>query len=172
VLLDDRNLTVEYTTTVLGLPRQAQIDFNGTGYGADVSWFGSEWNAGVRYLDYDYGHSVDRVRAAIESASTQRFPRVGSLLESIVTRAAGAPDRQLLATLGRSFGHSSLQADWTLQRDALTHDKVKSLSITWGNQVTARLWLDATAGYSDAEQGDPMAFGGLALTLRNKAEQQ
>jgi hypothetical protein len=165
-LLDDRNMTVQYTTTVLGVTRPAHIDFKGTGFGADVSWFGSEWTVGARYLDYDYGHSVARVRAAMESADTERFPLVNSLLDSIVTRAAGAPDRQFVATLGRRFAHTSLQGDWVMQRDALTHDKVKSLSATWGYQISTRLWLDTTAGFSDVAGGESLKFGGLALTLR------
>jgi hypothetical protein len=165
-LLDSRDLRVEYTTSVLGVVRPAQIEFKGTGLGADISWFGTEWNLGVRYLEYDYGRSVSRVRAAINAASTERFPRVDSLLDSIVTRAVGAPDRQFMATLGRSFARSSLQGDWVMQRDALTHDEVKSLSATWGYRISARLWLDATAGFSDTAGGDSMTFGGLALTLR------
>lgn len=166
VLLDDRNVTVQYTTTVLGETRSASIDFNGTGYGADISFYGADWILGARYLDYDYGRSVTRVRAAIESTSTERFPRVDSLLGSIVTRASGAPDRQFLATVGRSFGNSSLQVDWTLQRDALTHEKVKSVSGTWGYGISASLWLDTTAGVSDVAGGDSLVFGGLALTWR------
>lgn len=169
LLLDDRNMTVEYTTAVLGVSRQAQIDFKGTGYGADVSWFGTDWNVGARFLDYDYGRSTDRVRAAIENANTQRFPVLGLLLESIVTRAAAAPDRQVAFTIGRRFSSSSLQGDWVLQRDALTHDKVRSFSATWGHKLGAGLWIDATAGYSDADNADSMAFGGLALTWQSQA---
>jgi hypothetical protein len=165
-LFDDRNMTVEYTTTVLGVTRPAHIDFKGTGFGADISWFGAEWSLGARYLDYSYGHSVERVRAAMESASTERFPSVDSLLDSIVTRAAGAPDRQFAATLGRRFEQSSLQGDWVVQRDALTHDKVKNLSATWGYQISTRLWLDTTAGFSDVSGDESLLFGGLAMTLR------
>jgi hypothetical protein len=168
-LLDNRDMTVQYTTTVLGVTRPAHIDFKGTGFGADISWFGAEWNLGARYLDYDYGRSVARVRAAMESASTQRFPLVNSLLDSIVTRAAGAPDRQFAATLGRRFAQSSLQGDWVLQRDALTHDRVKSLSATWGYQISTRLWLDTTAGFSDVAGDESLLFGGLAMTLRQAA---
>jgi hypothetical protein len=165
-LLDDRNMTVEYTTSVLGVTRPAHIDFKGTGFGADISWFGTAWNLGARYLDYNYGHSVARVRAAMESANTERFPLVNSLLDSIVTRAAGAPDRQFAATLRRQFAQSSLQGDWVMQRDALTQDNVKSLSATWGYQISNRLWLDTTAGFSDVAGDELLTFGGLALTLR------
>jgi hypothetical protein len=168
-LVDDRNLTVDYAVTVLGQLREAQIDFKGTGFGVDISWFGANWNLGARFIDYSYGRSVDRVRAAIESASTERFPRVNFLLDSIVTRAAGAPDQQFVATLGRQFSRSSLQGDWAMQRDALTHDRVNSLSLTHGYEIGAKLRLDTTLGFSDADGGGTVAFGGLALTLRNQA---
>jgi hypothetical protein len=168
-LVDHRDLTVEYTLTVLGVPREAHIDFKGTGFGADVSWFGANWNLGARFLDYSYGRSVDRVRAAIASASTQRFPRVNLLLDSIVTRAAGAPDQQFVATLGRQFSRSSLQGDWAMQRDALTHDRINSLSLIHGYEIGARWQLDTTLGFSDGDTGGTVAFAGLALTLRSQA---
>lgn len=168
-LLDDRSMTVDYTMTVQGQPRDAHIDFDGQGFGADISWFGDDWNLGARFIDYSYGRSVDRVRAAIDSANTGRFPRPQLLLDSIVTRAAGAPDRQFAATLGRQFSRSSLQGDWTMERDALTHARIDSLSLTLGYELGAKLRLDTTAGFSDGGAGGTTAFGGLALTLRNQA---
>lgn len=167
-LLDDRDVRVEYTTTVLGQTRQASVDFRGTGFGADVSWFGTDWNLGARYLDYNYGRSVARVRAAMESSSTLRFPRVETLLDSIATRAAGAPDRQVTATIGRSFSRSSIQADWVLQRDALTLANVKSLSLTYGHDIGSTVRLDVTAGHSDGDDSRSMVFGGLALTWQGQ----
>ncbi|MEO6078493.1 MAG: hypothetical protein ABIQ86_01760 [Steroidobacteraceae bacterium] len=168
-LLDDRNLTVQYTTTVLGQPRETHTDFKGTGIGADISWYGTHWNTGARFIDYDYGRSVDRVRAALNSTSTTRFPGVPTLLDTIVTRTAGAPDQQLMATVGRKFSRASLHGDWAMQRDALTHTKVKSVSVTHGYEFGAKLRLDTTVGFSDSGATDTVAFGGVALTLRNQA---
>lgn len=165
-LFDARSMEVQYTATVLGLPQDSRIDFDGFGVGADVSWFGAEWNLGARFIEYDYGRSVDRVRAVIEATSTQRFPRLESLLGTIVTRASGAPDRQLAATAGRQFSSSSLQGDWTMQRDALTGDRINSFALTHGYRFTEALRLDTTAGHSDNDAGDSAFFGGLALTWR------
>jgi hypothetical protein len=167
-LLEDRDLRVTYEATILGEIRSAHVDFEGTGVGADVSWFGADWNLGVRYLDYDYGRSVARVRAAMEASTTDRFPRVETLLDSIVTRAMGAPDRQFMATIGRRFARSSIQADWAMQRDALTQEEVKSLSLTYGRSVGNALGLDVSVGYSDGTDSASMAFGVLALTWQSQ----
>jgi hypothetical protein len=166
-LLDDRRMTVQYTATVLGQTQEREIDFEGSGYGADISWFGESWNLGVRYLDYSYGRSVDRVRAVLESTSTDRFPRLQLLMDSVVTRAAGAPDRQFTATLGRNFGRSSLQGDFGQQRDALTGTKVKSLSLTHGYSPGKKVHIDTTLGFSDGGVNGTVAFAGLSLTLGN-----
>jgi hypothetical protein len=167
-LLEDRNLRVKYEATVLGDTRSAHVDFNGTGLGADVSWFGADWNLGMRFLDYNYGRSVARVRAAMEAGSTERFPRVQTLLDSMVTRAMGAPDQQFMATIGRRFSRSSIQADWGQQRDALTHEEVQSLSLTYGRSVGGSLGLDVSAGYSDGTDSTSMVFGVLALTWQSQ----
>jgi hypothetical protein len=167
-LLEDRDLRVKYEATVRGAARAAHVDFEGTGVGADVSWFGADWNLGVRYLDYDYGRSVARVRAVMESSSTLLFPRVETLLDSIVTRAMGAPDRQFMATIGRGFPRSSIQADWAMQRDALTQEEVKSLSLTYGHRVGSAWGLDVSVGYSDSTDSDKVAYGVLALTWQHQ----
>lgn len=92
-LVTDRSLQIHYSAIVLGEPRAFDVNFQGTGLGGEVAWFGPAWSASVRYLDYSYGRNVARVRAVLQSASTQRFPRVQRLAESVATRAAGAPDR-------------------------------------------------------------------------------
>jgi hypothetical protein len=167
-LVDDRRLTIDYSFTgPQGVVREAEVEFNGTGLGADVSWFGEQWNAGVRFLDYDYGRSMDRVQAALNAPTTTRAPRVQLLANSIVTRAAGAPEREISATLGRQFSRSSLQGDWVLQRDALSGTDVNSLSLTHGYEISRHVEVDTTLGFSDGGAGGTIAFAGLALTLRN-----
>jgi hypothetical protein len=166
-LLDDRRLNVEYTVVgALGATRQAQVKFNGTGVGADLSYFGEHWNAGVRLLDYSYGRSMDRVQAVLAAPTTGRFPRMDLLVDSIVTRGAGAPAREVSATLGRQFSHSSIQGDWVVQRDALTGTDVYSLSLTHGYEISRHVEIGTTLGFSEGGAGGTIAYGGLALTLR------
>ncbi len=167
VLLDDRSLTLEYSATIAGQQRVRQVDFDGAGLGGELTWFGDRWNLGLRYIDYSYGRSMDRVRAALNAPDTGRFPRLQLLIESVATRAVGAPDRQFSATLGRQFARASLQGDWNLQRDALSGDEINSYSLTHGYEFSDRLQIDTTLGVSAGGFAGTVAFAGLALTLRN-----
>jgi hypothetical protein len=161
-------MTVDYTAIVAGQLRPREIDFNGTGFGADLSWFGEQWNLGVRFIEFNYGRSVNRVRSIISAPSTDRFPRLQSLLDSVVTRAAGAPDQQFSVTLGRQFSRTSLQGDFGRQRDALTGTRASSLSLTHGYNINRQAQLHTTLGFSDGGVDGSVAYGGLALTLRTQ----
>jgi hypothetical protein len=166
-LVTDRDMRVTYyTATVLGQPRERNIDFEGTGFGADLAYYGETWTAGVRFLEYDYGRSVARVRAAIDAAGTERFPRLDQLIGSVVTRAAGTPDRELSLLLGRQFAKNSLTAVLQWQRDALTGDESKSAGLTLGMRPAASLGVDISAGASKSEAGTAL-WAGLTLTLRS-----
>lgn len=167
-LLVDRSLRVDYTFTVLGQARAGRIDFDGTGIGADLSWFGESWSLGARFVDYRYGNSVDRVRAVIASPNTDRFPRLQLLVDSVVTRVASAPDREISAMVGRQFARTSVLGSVQMQRDALTGGDVHGVSMTLGYRATASIEIGTTLGFTDGETGT-VAWGGLALTLRGGA---
>jgi hypothetical protein len=166
-LVASRAMRVTYTATLLGQTRERTVDFSGTGFGADFSYYGAVWNAGVRFLDYSYGSSVSRVRQLLESGSTTRFPRLQRLISSMATRAAGAPDREASAVLGRQFPHASLSADLAWERDALTGDKTKSAGLTLGLAPTRRWGVNVSAGLSRSGEAGTVSWAGLALTLRS-----
>jgi len=166
-LVTNRAMRVTYTGTVLGQTRQRDIDFEGSGFGGDLSYFGEAWTSSVRYLDYSYGRSVDRVRTVLESGNVQRFPRLERLVGSAATRAAGAPDRDLSFALGRQFAHASLTADLNWQRDALTADKTKSAGLTLGLTPTAHFGIDVSAGVSKSNEAGTVVWAGLAFTVRS-----
>lgn len=166
-LVTNHDLRVNYSATVLGQLRRRDIDFQGTGFGADLSWYGGSWTTGLRFLDYDYGRSVDRVREVLESASTQRFPRLQRLVGSVATRAAGAPDREASAVLGRQFAHSSLTATLTWQRDALTQVETRGGELTLGLAPWRHWGIDVSAGASRDRQAGTTAWAGLTLKLRS-----
>lgn len=165
-LLADRNLRVDYSSTVLGQVRPRHIDLDGTGLGVDLSWFGEQWNVGLRGLDYRYGQSVQRVQAVLAAPSTVSVPRLQRLAESVATRAAAAPDREFSFTAGRRLGRSSLQGEVGVQRDALTHDQTYTAALVLGREVGRHLVFDATVGLSDGDAVDSVAYGGLSVTLR------
>lgn len=166
-IVDDRSLTVKYQVRALaGQTRPLQVDFDGTGYGGELSYLGERWNAAVRGVFYSYGPSLARVRAAANAPTTTEFPRLSALVDSIITRGVSAPDHELSVTLGRTLTRSSLQANWVLQRDALTGADSMSLSLRHGYRFTPHVELATTLGMSDGDSYDSTAFGGLALTLR------
>jgi hypothetical protein len=164
-LVTDRALDINYTATVAGQTRDYGIKFQGTGYGADLSYFGTAWSASLRFLDYTYGRNVGRLQAVLASANTERFPRVQRLMESVATRATGAPDRELSLVLGRQFTRSYLMADWQLKRDALTGEETTSAGLTLGVEFGRHLLLDTMVGFSDGGAAGRVPWGGMALTL-------
>lgn len=167
-LATNRSVRVTYTTTtLLGQTRERNVDFEGTGFGGDVSYFGETWTAGARFLDYDYGRNVQRVRNVLEGDDILRFPRLQQLLTSVATRAAGAPDRELSVMLGRQFGKFSLTADAQWQRDALTADETRGAGLTLGFLPLRYLGVDVSAGASKTDEADTIGWVGLALTLRS-----
>ncbi len=166
-LVTNRDMQVTYTTTaLLGETRERDVDFKGTGFGADLSYFGTLWTAGARFLDYDYGRNVERVRALMQASETQRFPLLQQLISSVATRAAGAPDRELSVVVGRQFAHVALSADVQWQRDALTTDETRSAGLTLGFTPAKYLGVDVSAGASKTG-ADTIGWVGLALTLRS-----
>jgi hypothetical protein len=166
-LLDDRSLDILYTRQPqVGPARQATVRFDGTGYGGEISFSGTRFNASAHYLDYGYGRSMSRVRGVLTATDTTRFPRLQSLVASLVTRAAGAPDREIGVSLGREFSRSSLQGEWLLLRDALSGEQTNSLSLIHSYRLSAHLEMETTLGLSDGAADGTLAFGGLAFKIR------
>jgi len=167
-LVTNRDMRVNYSSTVLGNTQERNIDFTGTGFGADLTYYGKVWTSGVRFLGYDYGRSVDRVRAVIDSGNTDRFPRLQDLIGSVATRAASAPDRELSLVLGRQFARTSrtsLTADLNWQRDALTGDETRGAGLTLSLTPRAHLGIDISAGASKTDGAGTVGWGGVWFTL-------
>jgi hypothetical protein len=166
-LLDDRSLDITYTRQPLvGAARQSKVRFDGTGYGAELSFFGARANAAVHFIDYGYGRSMTRVRGVLAATDTTQFPRLQALVASMATRAAGAPDREIGLSLGREFSRSSLQGQWLLQRDALSGENTNSLSLIHSYRISKHLEMDTTLGLSDGAADGTLAFGGLSFRIR------
>lgn len=160
-----RDLDITYTAVLDDVTREIDIEMQGTGFGADLSYFGTAWSAGLRYLDYSYGRNVQRIRAVLDSDNTLRFPRVQRLAESVATRAGSAPDRDLSLMLGRQFVRTSLLGDVRMLRDALTGDETWSMGLTLGLRMGRNMALDTSVGFADGAAAGTVAWGGIALTL-------
>jgi hypothetical protein len=166
-LARQRDLDVRYTvTTVLGRTASASNAFDGSGFGAEVSWVNERWAMFARAVSYDYDDSLDAVRAAIASPATRLFPRLQALTDSMLTRATGTTDREYGFTVDRSFARSGLRLDLAESRDALTGESVTGASLSLRYTISPRAEIEATAGQSAADLSGSSAFGGLALTLR------
>jgi hypothetical protein len=166
-LLDDRSLDIQYTRlTLLGQTRQISVNFAGTGFGGELSFTGARYFTAVHFLDYGYGRSMARVRAALNATDTTLFPRLQLLAASLVTRVVGAPDREIGITLGREIARASLQGGWLQQRDALTGEQTNSLSLVHSYRISKHLELDTTLGLSQGATASTLAFGGIAVRIR------
>jgi hypothetical protein len=166
-LLDDRSLDIQYTRQALvGQAREATVKFDGTGLGAELSFTGTRINAGAHFIDYGYGRSLSRVRTVLAATDTTRFPRLQLLVASLVTRAAGAPDREIGITVGRDFGRASVQGEWLLLRDALTGEQTHNLSLLHSYRISSHLEIDTTLGLSEGDADGTLAFGGVAFRIR------
>lgn len=166
-LLDDRSLDILYTRQPqVGPPRRVAVQFDGTGYGAELSFIGTRINAAAHYIDYGYGRSMARVRGVLAAADTTEFPRLQLLVASLVTSAAGAPGREIGFTLGREFARASLQGQWLQLRDALTGEETNNLSLIHSYRISKHLEMDTTLGLSDGAADGALAFGGLAFRIR------
>lgn len=170
-LIADRRLDIDYTATILGQTREFQVDLDGTGFGGDLSYLGETWSAGLRYLAYDYGRNVERVRNIRDAAETGRFPRLQRLIASVATRAAGAPDREIALIVARQFPRHYVSSDWQMLRDAVSGDETHTFGLTFGVELGERFVLDTLAGLSDSDSTGSVPWGGLALTLRAAAPQ-
>lgn len=166
-LLDDRSLDIKYTRQALqGQVREASVQFDGTGYGAELSFTGTRYNAAAHFIDYGYGRSMARVRGVLAATDTTQFPRVQLLVASLVTRTAGGPDRELGFTAGREFSRSSVQGQWLLLRDALTGEQTNILSLIHSYRFNRHLEMDTTLGLSEGAADGTLAYGGLAFRIR------
>ena len=165
-IFEDRSMTVRYEGRVANQRRDQRVDFDGTGHGVGIAWFGEEWNAGVQYMGYGYGPSLARVRSIMTSATTTQFPRLQALVDSILTRAAGAPSREISLSLGRDLTRSSLRGQWLQQRDALTLTDINSFSLSHDYRFASHWALETTLGLSEGGALGTIGFGGFAITLR------
>ena len=167
-IADRRRLEVGYDVVgLLGRVSPQSAAFDAAGYGAEISWYGAAWGLSARAMAYDYGSSLDRVIAASRAPTTRVFPRLQSLVDSVLTRSAGVSDRELGLSVQRSFARSGLRLDLAQSRDAITAGDVQSISVSYRYSFSPRLDIEATAGTSDGESSSPSIYGGLALTFRN-----
>jgi hypothetical protein len=168
VVLESRQLEVGYTTTgLLGRTLAQRARFDGRGVGAELAWYGSRWSGYLRGTGYDYDDQLERAIATSRAPSTRAFPRVAALVNSVLTRTAGAIDYQASLGVDRAFARSGLGVDLTLSSDAITGADSASLSASWRYDLSARFGVDATLGLTETDGLDSTGFAGLGFSFRN-----
>ncbi len=168
LLLESRQLEVEYTTTgLLGRTTAQELRFDGRGVGAELGWYGRRWSASLRGMSYDYDDQLDRVIAASRAPATRAFPRLASLVSSVLTRTAGAIDYQASLGVDRAFARSGLGVDLTLSSDAINGSDSTSLSASWRYELGSHLGIDTTIGMTETDGFESTGFAGLGFSFRN-----
>jgi hypothetical protein len=168
VVLESRQLEVDYTTTgPLGRSLAQSVRFDGSGIGAELGWYGREWSGYLRGMGYDYDEQLDRAVAASRAPATRAFPRVASLVSSVLTRTAGAIDYQASLGVDRAFARSGLGVDLTLSSDAISGADSASVSVAWRYDLSTRVGVDVTLGMTETDGLDSTAFAGLGFSFRN-----
>ena len=168
LVLESRQLDVGYTTSgPLGRAVAQRVRFDGSGIGAELGWYGREWSGYLRGVGYDYDDQLDRAVAASRAPATRAFPRVASLVSSVLTRTAGAIDYQASLGIDRAFARSGLGLDLTLSSDAISGDDSTSVSVAWRYDLSTRVGVDVTVGMTETDGLDSTGFAGLGFSFRN-----
>ncbi|MCU0759610.1 MAG: hypothetical protein MUF07_10525 [Steroidobacteraceae bacterium] len=166
--LEDRRLEVDYATVgAFGrvLPQTARFD--GTGVGARLAWYGREWSAWIDGTSYDYDARLERLVAASRAPSTRAFPQLAVLINSVLTRTAGAIDYQASVGVERSFARAWVGVDLLRSRDSVSGADSTSLGLSFRYDLSARWGVDAQLGTIDTEGIDRTGFAGLGFSFRN-----
>jgi hypothetical protein len=166
-LYEDRRLQFDY---VVALPLRSVAlsqEIAGDGYGLDVSYYGERWGGYLRAVSYRYDESLDRLIAASQRPDLERFPRIAALVGSLLTRAAGALDRDLQVGVDRSFGRSGMRVDATFYTDAIDRADSRGLSASYRYALSPRTMLEGTLGVTDTEGLGSLGFGGLSILYRH-----
>jgi hypothetical protein len=166
--LEDRRLEVDYATVgAFGRLVPQTASFDGTGVGGRLAWYGREWSAWLDGTSYDYDARLERLVAASRAPSTRGFPRLAVLINSVLTRTAGAIDYQASVGVERSFARAGLGVDLLRSRDSVSGADSTSLGLSFRYDLSAHWGVDAQLGTIDTEGIDRTGFAGLGFSFRN-----
>jgi hypothetical protein len=168
LLLEDRALELDYSTVgPLGRVIPQTASFDGTGIGARLSWTSETWSAWAGGTSYDYDDQLDRLVTASRAATTSAFPRVAALINSVLTRTAGAIDYQADVGVERAFARAGVGASVSLSSDAISGADSSTYAVNARYDLTTHWGLDASLGMTDTEGFETVNFAGLGFSYRN-----
>jgi hypothetical protein len=168
LLFEDRALELDYTTVnLLGRVIPQTAAFDGRGIGARLTWTGEHWAAWAGGTSYDYDDNLERLIAASRAPSTRAFPRLAVLINSVLTRTAGAIDYQSDFGVERAFARASVGASVSLSSDVISGADSGSYALNLRYDLTTHWSLDASLGMTDTEGFEAVNFAGLGFSFRN-----
>jgi hypothetical protein len=167
LIVEERNIDVSYSFSVLGRAISTSQDFGGEGFGATLSYYGDQWGGYLRGVSYSYDENLSRLLTAVGQPNVTRFPRIAALSASLLTRAAGVLQSDVSAGIDRAFVRSGLRLDASFAKDAITGADSTGASVSYRYRISSRVEIEGTLGVTDTDGFDSLTYGGVALSLRN-----
>lgn len=165
LIAQDRSFDVGYSVTgPAGRVIAQSVSFGGTGIGGELGWYGQAWSAYVRGVSYDYDSKLARAVAAARAPGTRAFPRLAALVNSVLTRTAGALDHEASIGIDRAFARSGLRFDLTGSRDAIDGSDSVSYTLAWRYEFSPRFGIEASVGATDSDATPSTTFAGLSFS--------
>lgn len=156
------------TTAQLGLfRREVTFDFDGTGYGAELTLNGNRVSAYASYLTYDYDENVDRLLSFLANPALARRPRLEALFGSGLTAAAALLDYSATVGLDVYAGRARFGFSCSLLRDAVSDSDSTSLRAQVEWPLAARWSAQVSAGVNDSDVESSALFAGGRILYRS-----
>jgi hypothetical protein len=150
------------TTVQLGVlrDRMATLDFDGSGFGGQITLYGSRLDLHASFLSYSYDDQVDRLLTFLGTPTTTRRPRLEQLGNSAFTAADALLDRAVALGADLHFGNGTLGLGLAQYRELLTDSDTNTATIDFSWPLSPRWTAAVTAGASDSDSRDTTYFLG------------
>jgi hypothetical protein len=157
------------TTAQLGLlRREVTFDFDGTGYGAELTLNGNRLSAYASYLTYDYDENVDRLLSFLANPALSRRPRLDALVGSGLTAAAALLDYSVIAGVDLYAGRARFGFSCSFLRDVVSDSDSASLRAEVEWPLAAHWSAQVSAGVNDSDIESSALFAGGRILYRSQ----
>jgi hypothetical protein len=160
--------SVSSTTTLqLGIlrDRSVTLDFDGRGFGAKFTLYGSRADLHASFVSYSYDDRVDRLQTFLANPTASRRPRLEQLGSSALTVSDALLERATALGADFHFGARILGVGLAQYRELLTDSDTNTATIDFSWPVAQR-WIAAlTAGASDNDARATTYFLGGHVTF-------
>jgi hypothetical protein len=156
------------TTAQLALLRRtASIDFDGKGYGADLSLNSERTGFYASYVAYDYDDSTARLITFLSNPALARRPRLEALLGSSTTAAAALLDYSASVSADFYLARARIGVSWSMLRDIVSDSNSQTVKADVEWPVASHWSLRLTGGVNDSDLDSSVIFGGVRILFRS-----